>query len=153
MRLQLQPPRLRLLGRVDGLAIYLVDGERTRNEIDVDFVNGGNGAAYPNYVPRDEIWIDDAQHVLDRTATALHELIERDLMLDHGLDYDRAHDAANRYERAFRWGLRYHRPRTFAVQEVAGAYHAYLRDQGAHKTVRQLDREIAEVLGQSKRRP
>lgn len=151
--MRLQPPRLRLLGRVDGLAIYLVDGERTRNEIDVDFVNGGNGAVYPSYVPGDEIWIDDAQHALDRTATALHELIERDLMRGHGLDYDRAHDAANRYERAFRWELRYHRPLTFALREVAGAYHTYLRDQGAHKTTRQLDREIAEVLGQSKRRP
>jgi hypothetical protein len=44
---KLKPPRLRLLGRAGSLAIYLVDGERVRNEIDIDFVNGGNGAVYP----------------------------------------------------------------------------------------------------------
>jgi hypothetical protein len=143
---KLQPPRLRLLGRVDGLSIYLVDGERVRNEIDVDFVNGGNGAIYPSYIPLDEIWIDDAQHALDRTATALHELIERDLMLHHGRNYDSAHDLANVYERAFRWELKHHRPTGYAARRVVGAYHSYLRGRQGHKTARQLDREITGAL-------
>lgn len=49
MRLQL--PRRRLLGHGDGLFVYLVDGEHVRNEIDVDFVNGGNGAVLPELHP------------------------------------------------------------------------------------------------------
>lgn len=144
MRLQL--PRLRLLGGGGGLLVYLVDGEHVRNEIDVDFVNGGNGAVYPSYIPLDEIWIDDAQHPLDRTATALHELVERDLMLHHGRSYDSAHDLANMYERAFRRGLRHHRPRVYNSREVMDAYLTYLCDRGGHKTARQLDHEIAGVL-------
>lgn len=137
---------MRLLGCVEGLSIYLVDGEYVRNEIDVDFVNGGNGAIYPSYIPLDEIWIDDAQHALDRTATALHELVERDLMLHHGMGYDRAHDEANVYERALRWRLSHHRPEAYDPRRVMEAYRTYLRGRSGHKTGRQLDQEIAEVI-------
>ena len=144
--MRLSPPRLRLLGRGGGLLIYLVDGEHVRNEIDVDFVNGGNSAVYPNYIPLDEIWIDDAQHPLDRTATALHELVERDLMLHHGRGYDSAHDLANMYERALRRRLVHHKPRSYNSREVMDAYRTYLCDRPGHKTERQLDHEIARVL-------
>jgi len=142
---KLEPPRLRLLGRVDDLTIYLVDGELIRNDIDVDFVNGGNGAVYPGYVPLDEVWIDDGQRVLDRTATTLHELIERDLMLHHGRNYDRAHDETNVYESALRRELVRHRPATFDLRRVTEAYRNYL--QNAHKTGRELSQDIRRVLG------
>lgn len=150
----LQPPRLRLLGRVHGLAIYLVAGEQIRNKIDVDFVNGGNGAVYPSYIPSDEVWIDDAQHALDRTATALHELVERDLMLHHGRGYDRAHDEANVYERAFRGQLAHHRPTVYDSRRVAVAYRTYLCGRSGRKTGRQLDQEIMVSLrGRTRKRP
>ncbi len=145
-----RPPRLRLLGRVAGLSVYLVDGERVRDEIDVDFVNGGNEAVYPSYVPPGEIWIDDAQHALDRTATALHELVERDLMLHHGMGYDRAHDAANVRERAFRRQLLRARPQAFDGRRVATAYRDYLRAMRPPRTPRQLDREIALALARER---
>jgi hypothetical protein len=143
---KLQPPRRRLLGRAGGITVYLVDGEQVRNQIDIDFVSGGNGAVYPSYIPQDEVWIDDGQHTLDRTATALHELVERDLMLHHGMSYDRAHDEANVYERAFRWRLMHHRPAAYAARTVEAAYRAYLRGQRRHKAPRQLDREVTEAL-------
>src|SRR5262249_59346434 len=94
-------PRLRLLGEVSGVRIYLVSGEQVRDEVHIDFTQGGNDAVY-DYVPAGEVWIDDAAHALDRTATALHELVERDLMQRHGMDYDRAHDAASARERTLR---------------------------------------------------
>jgi len=145
--MRLPRPRRRLLGRGEGLSVYLVDGEYVRNELDIDFVNGGNGAVYPHYIPLDEIWIDDAQHALDRTATALHELVERDLMLHHGRSYDTAHDLANMYERPFRQRLKHHRPRSYHSREVMDAYRAYLwGSQRPRKTARQLDREVAGVL-------
>jgi len=146
-------PRFRLLGKVAGLSVYLVSGEHVRDQIDVDFTMGGNEGAYPHYVPPGEIWIDDAMHPLDRTATALHEIVERDLMLHHDMSYDRAHDAANVRERAFRQGLVHHHPKTFDGRRVAFAYRVYLRSRSlgasgaSGKSSRQLDHEIAETLG------
>lgn len=144
------PPRLRLLGRVDGLAIYLVDGERVRDDVDVDFVNGGNEAVY-SYVPPGEIWIDDAQHPIDRTATALHEIVERDLMLNHGMGYDAAHDAANGHERAFREALKRRPPSRFDARRLAAAYRVYLRETPTRKRSRQLDHEITAALARHAR--
>jgi hypothetical protein len=93
--MKLRRPRLRLLGRVAGLRIYLVCGKQVRDELDIDFTMGGNEAVYPSYVPPNEIWIDDAAHAHDRTATALHEIIERDQMMRFGKDYDDAHEVAS----------------------------------------------------------
>ncbi len=144
--MKLRPPRLRLLGHVAGLVIYLVDGEYIRDDIDVDFVNGGNEAVYPSYVPSGEIWIDDAQHALDRTATALHELVERDLMLQHGMGYEWAHDAANGHERAFRKDLELHRPKRFDVSRLGAAYAVYFGEKPHQKRSPRLDRKITEAL-------
>jgi hypothetical protein len=139
-------PRLRLLGQVAEVSIYLVDGESIRDGIDVDFVNGGNEAVYPSYVPQGEVWIDDAQHAIDRTATALHELIERDLMLNHGMSYDSAHVAANGHERAFRKGLLRNRPTRFDIRRLAAAYRVYLCEKPQRKRSQLLDRKIVAVL-------
>lgn len=46
-----KPPRLRSLGRIGGLELCLVSGERVRNTLDIDFTQGGNEAIYPKYVP------------------------------------------------------------------------------------------------------
>jgi hypothetical protein len=143
-------PRLRLLGRVAGLVIYLVDGEKVRDVIDIDFTMGGNEARY-SYVPPGEIWIDNAEHVLDRTATALHELVERDLMLHHGMSYDSAHDAANARERAFRQDLERRRPSRFDARRVGEAYRIYFREKPIRKRSRQLDSEIAAALARPDR--
>ncbi len=141
-------PRLRLLGLIAELAIYLVDGEYIRDNLDIDFVNGGNEAVYPSYVPPGEIWIDDAQHAIDRTATALHELIERDLMLHHGMSYDAAHDAANGHERAFRNDLKRHRPARFDAPRLAKAYRIYRHETPRRQETKRLDQEIAQALSQ-----
>ena len=99
---QLKPPRLRRLGVINGLTIYLVSGELVRNKTDIDFTAGGSEAAYPGYIPKNEIWLDDALHVLDRIATIFHEIVERNLMLHGGVDYDDAHDIACKREIVFR---------------------------------------------------
>ena len=129
-----------------------MDGQKIRDEINVDFVNGGNEAVYPDFIPPGEIWIDDAQHVIDRTGTALHELVERDLMLHHHVSYEPAHDSSNVYERALRKRLVQHPPTMFDTRSVAAVYHDYLREGRIPKTSRQLDRDIEEVLGRKVRR-
>jgi hypothetical protein len=142
-------PRLRLLGRVAGLPIYLVSGEQVRNELDIDFTQGGNDGIYPLYIPEPEIWVDDALHGLDRTATALHEMVERDLMVRHGLGYDPAHDIASSYEIPFRKQLKRDGVTSFDAKKLATAYRGYLRNQPPTETMRhkqQLKRDIEATL-------
>lgn len=156
----MKSPRLRCLGSCTGLVVYLVDGELVRNDLDIDFTCGGNEAVYPNYVPRSEIWIDNALSPLDRTATALHEIVERDLMMSKGWSYDRAHDAASARERVFRKELQAARPKGTDLRRVELALHApapklktpHERETlkalavGKRKNGAKLDREIATAL-------
>lgn len=136
----LKSPRLRLLGRCRGLNIYLVDGEKIRNTIDIDFTCGGQAMIYPSYVPVGEIWIDNALRALDRTATVLHELVELELML-RGWDYDRAHDVASKRERVFRRELQKKPPRDVDLARVAIALSAPSpRSLGGPRTPGQRDR-------------
>jgi hypothetical protein len=121
---KLKPPRLRYVGRCTGLSVYIVDGERVRHEHDIDFTMGGNEAIYPKYVPKGEIWIDDALHPLDATATTFHEIVERDLMMRLGWSYDDAHDAASACEIIFRKDLTEHRPSTLDLARVEAAFNA-----------------------------
>jgi len=145
------PPRTKLLGRVAGLAIYLVSGEAVRNQIDIDFTQGGNEAIYPTYVPRGEIWVDDAMGGLDRTATVVHEMVERDLMLRYGWSYDDAHEVASAHERVLRGELLRSGVKKLDLARAGAAYRAYLADRrppAARGTVKaRLEREIASVLG------
>ena len=154
--MKLQSPRTHYLGKVAGLSIYLVSGVDVRNNTDIDFTCGGNEAVYPSYVPPGEIWLDDAAGPLDRTATALHEIVERDQMMRFGKSYDDAHEVASATERPFRRELAKSPPKAFDARRVGIAYSAYLRDPGRHpvidrpnddpRTARQMDREIAEAL-------
>lgn len=123
--LAIKSPRLRLLGHVTGLPVYLVSGEQVRNQIDIDFTQGGNEAAYPGYVPAGEIWIDDAMHALDRIATIFHEIVERNLVLYGGVDYDDAHETACKREIEFRKELARKRPTSTDLRLVAAALRPY----------------------------
>jgi hypothetical protein len=145
----LRPPRLRYLGHVTGLAVYVVDGEHIRNEIDVDFTCGGNEAVYPNYVPANEIWIDNALAPLDATATLLHEIVERNLMMRKDWGYDRAHDAASAAERPFRKELRLRRPTRI---DLARVERALLEAPATKAAPRGFHREYPKVRAVGKRR-
>lgn len=126
--LALRPPRLKRLGFINGLVIYLVSGEQVRTKTDIDFTAGGSEAAYPGYIPKNEIWLDDALHVLDRIATIFHEIVERNLMLYKGLDYDEAHDIACKREIAFREELARKQPTSTDLRLVARALKPYSKE-------------------------
>lgn len=126
--LTLKPPRLKRLGFIDGLVIYLVSGEEVRNKTDIDFTAGGSEAAYPGYIPRNEIWLDDALHVFDRIATIFHEIVERNLMLYQGVGYDRAHDIACKREIAFRGELANKQPTSTDLRLVARALKPFRKE-------------------------
>jgi hypothetical protein len=77
-----------------------VDGCRVRTSFCLDFTLGGHGFRY-RFIPRREVWIDDAVAPLERPAVLHHELVEVAHML-RGKRYDEAHALASRAEVRFR---------------------------------------------------
>jgi hypothetical protein len=92
----------KLAGSMFNYDVYAIDGEFIRNEIEVDFVEGGNHGRYPGFIPEDEIWIEEFLSPLDFAATAIHEFVEVTLMRRGGMGYEAAHDYANVAEQQFR---------------------------------------------------
>lgn len=87
-------------------AICPMIGEVVRNHIDIDYTTGGNPGRY-RYVPSDELWIEDFFSNAEFAAVFVHEFIETLLMQIEKMNYDDAHDEANRQEKKFRaWLLR-----------------------------------------------
>ena len=82
----------------DGVKCYLIDATHVRDYFDVDFTMGGHGYVYPNYIPEDEVWIDEEMNKEDEYATTVHELTERTEMRNKHLKYNKAHDDASAKE-------------------------------------------------------
>lgn len=90
----------KLLEEVNGLKVYLVDGELVRDWYDPDFVEGGHDLVY-TYVPSpNTVWIDDQMTEKERAPTILHETTERALMAK-GMSYHKAHNKA--LEAEWKW--------------------------------------------------
>lgn len=85
---------VRKIGTQNGMDIWIVDGDKIRSFIDIDFTTGGHGVRYL-YVPMNEIWVDST---LDKgeeiEPTILHETVEFNLM-KKGINYYEAHTAAS----------------------------------------------------------
>jgi hypothetical protein len=75
----------------------LIDGEEVRNKISVDFTMGGHEFVY-DYVPENEVWIEDLKSDFDKLCTIIHELVERYIMGKYGTEYEEAHDIATKVE-------------------------------------------------------
>jgi hypothetical protein len=88
--------RVSRIADVQGMHAWLVDGVRIRNELDIDFIGGGNPARYA-YIPLGEIWIDQCTAPADRGAYLVHEVVEC-LAMQAGTEYEVAHARANRIE-------------------------------------------------------
>jgi hypothetical protein len=89
------------IGNINGMDIMLVDGEKVRNQVDVDFTTGGNPAVY-EYVPKNELWVEDIMEPSDVAPTIVHEYMEMKRMDQKGEPYEKAHDEVNHYERKLR---------------------------------------------------
>jgi hypothetical protein len=81
-------------------AIVLVDGSVVRRYFDPDFIFGGHGYVY-DYIPKNEIWLDDKMNPQEIPYIEKHERIERQLMQD-GATYDEAHDIATAHDKRLR---------------------------------------------------
>lgn len=81
----------------NGVKIFIVDGKKVRENYHIDFLAGGHYYRY-NFIPEDEVWIDDAMNIDELEPIIVHELTERTLMKEQKMEYDPAHDIANKKE-------------------------------------------------------
>jgi hypothetical protein len=78
------------------VSVWIVNGRLLRSVFDIDFTEGGHDYVY-EFVPENEVWIDNDLSESERPYVLLHELHERNLMAK-GWDYDRAHADASKIE-------------------------------------------------------
>jgi hypothetical protein len=83
-----------------GVQVWIVNGRLVRSVFDVEFTEGGHEHVY-EFVPHNEVWIDDDVEEDERGFVLFHELHERNLMAA-GMDYDRAHADSSRLELRYR---------------------------------------------------
>lgn len=98
---ELKRIRKKSLNELKGFQVWLVDGTYIRDNLDDDFVAGGNGGRY-HYIPGDEIWIDQSTAPYDLAPYIFHEILEADLMRNKKWSYDKAHSLAAKKEAIFR---------------------------------------------------
>jgi uncharacterized protein YoaH (UPF0181 family) len=79
-----------------GISVWIVNGRLVRSVFDIDFTEGGHDYVY-EFVPENEVWIDDALVEQERGFVLLHELHERNRMAA-GWPYSKAHDEASHLE-------------------------------------------------------
>jgi hypothetical protein len=85
------------------VTVRLVDGNLARSYYKTDYTQGGHNSVYP-WVPRQEIWVEDGTDHREIHFIVCHEYLERRLMRDGGLGYDRAHEIASALEFDLRKG-------------------------------------------------
>jgi hypothetical protein len=79
-----------------GLSVWVVNGRLVRSAYDIDFTAGGHDHVY-EFVPTNEVWIDDAIEEQERSFVLIHELHERNLMAT-GMPYNQAHAKSSHLE-------------------------------------------------------
>lgn len=78
---------------IEGITVFIVDGELVRDLYKTDYVEGGHGYVY-NFIPKNEVWIEDSIKTYEIKYILLHELFERNLMKTENMDYNTAHEKA-----------------------------------------------------------
>jgi hypothetical protein len=79
-----------------GVSVWIVNGSLVRSVFDIDFTEGGHDCVY-EFVPHNEVWIDDAIVEEERGFVLLHELHERNRM-SKGWTYSKAHAESSSLE-------------------------------------------------------
>ena len=79
-----------------GIRVWIVNGRLVRSVFDVDFTEGGHDHVY-EFVPANEVWIDNDLEESEQPYVLLHELHERNLM-SNGWPYSKAHESSSQLE-------------------------------------------------------
>jgi len=80
----------------DSLKVWLIDGELVRDLYDLEFVEGGHDYVY-QFIPVNEVWLDNDLAPGEYPFVLLHEIHERYLMAT-GKTYSQAHRSASSIE-------------------------------------------------------
>lgn len=96
MHTKTHPAHVKHIDTVGPFAIWLVDGEYVRKELNENFVKFDHHAHFP-FIPAHELWIDQETNFIEHPLFVHHFLAERAL-LDSGVSEGRAHEAANTLE-------------------------------------------------------
>jgi len=80
----------------NGAQVWIVNGRLVRSVFDIDFTAGGHDYVY-EFVPENEVWIDDDIQEDERPYVLLHELHERNRMAA-GWPYSKSHAESSRIE-------------------------------------------------------
>jgi hypothetical protein len=80
----------------NGVSVWIVNGRLVRSVFDTDFTEGGHDYVY-EFVPENEVWIDDAIEEPERPYVLLHELHERNRMAG-GWAYNKSHEESSKLE-------------------------------------------------------
>jgi hypothetical protein len=80
----------------NGLSVWIVDGRLVRSVFYIDFTAGGHDYVY-EFVPENEVWVDNDIDEDERPYVLLHELHERNRMAG-GWPYSKAHAESSRLE-------------------------------------------------------
>jgi hypothetical protein len=80
----------------NGIEVWIVNGRLVRSVFNIDFTAGGHDCVY-EFVPDNEVWIDNDVSETERGLVLLHELHERNRM-SQGLPYSKAHEESSRIE-------------------------------------------------------
>jgi hypothetical protein len=80
----------------NGISVWIIDGRLVRSVFDIDFTEGGHDYVY-EFVPQNEVWIDNDLEEAERPYVLLHELHERTLM-SKGWTYSKAHEDSSKLE-------------------------------------------------------
>jgi len=78
------------------LSVWIVNGRLVRSVFDIDFTAGGHDYVY-EFVPENEVWIDNDIEESERGYVLVHELHERNRM-SQGLPYSKAHAESSKLE-------------------------------------------------------
>ena len=100
--------KLRLIEKEQSFSVYLVNGSAVRKSFDPSFCFGGHYMVY-KYIPKNEIWIDNAALPKERKYVMVHEIYELKLMKKK-MSYNNAHDYACAAEKEARrnYGVGYY---------------------------------------------
>lgn len=90
-------------GNITTFKVISVNGDYIKLNMNINFVEGGNGFVY-DYIPKNELWVDNDIESKDYAPILLHELYEAILIRDYNLEYEKAHKMANELEKQFRLG-------------------------------------------------
>jgi hypothetical protein len=89
--------RIRLIKKYSGkIKVWVVDGNLVRTLLLIDFAGGGHDKVY-DFIPKNEIWLDNDIKKSELKYILLHEMHER-YMMAKGMDYRKAHKSATLIE-------------------------------------------------------